>query len=164
GRVLREAGLEVGPGRVADAVTGLAQVDLSRRDDVYWTLRATLVSRHDELELFDRAFRAWFERAPLEQLPQPGPLGLTLPGREAGPAPARADLRRLRLDGGLRPRARPLPPGRGRRRRRRRGVRVRHATDPPHPRARDERSGRRTARRVRPRRRLVGRHAHRRLA
>ena len=54
-RVLREVGIEVGPGRVADAVRGLDAVDLTRHDDVYFTLRQTLVSRHDELELFDRA-------------------------------------------------------------------------------------------------------------
>jgi uncharacterized protein with von Willebrand factor type A (vWA) domain len=64
GRVLREAGLEVGPGRLADALTGLDLVDLTRQDDVYWTLRQTLVARHDDLEAFDRAFRAWFLRAP----------------------------------------------------------------------------------------------------
>src|SRR5207248_11402115 len=64
GRVLREAGLEVGPGRLADALTGLDLVDLTRRDDVYWTLRQTLVARHEDLEAFDRAFRAWFLRAP----------------------------------------------------------------------------------------------------
>ncbi len=64
GRVLREAGLEVGPGRVSDALHGLDAVDLSRRDDVYWTLRQTLVSRMEDLEAFDRAFSAWFLRAP----------------------------------------------------------------------------------------------------
>jgi hypothetical protein len=64
GRVLREAGLEVGPGRLADALSGLDQVDLSRQDDVYWTLRQTLVSRREDLEAFDAAFRAWFLRAP----------------------------------------------------------------------------------------------------
>ena len=45
GRVLREAGLEVGPGRVIDALHGLDAVELERRDDVYWALRQTLVSR-----------------------------------------------------------------------------------------------------------------------
>ena len=45
GRVLREGGLEVGPGRVSDALRGLDRVDLARQDDVYWTLRQTLVSR-----------------------------------------------------------------------------------------------------------------------
>ncbi len=65
GRVLREAGLEVGPGRVADALRGLDAVDLTRQEDVYFALRQTLVSRHDELDLFDRAFLAWFLRAPV---------------------------------------------------------------------------------------------------
>jgi uncharacterized protein with von Willebrand factor type A (vWA) domain len=64
GRVLREAGLEVGPGRVSDALHGLDAVDLARRADVYWTLRQTLVSRVDDLDAFDRAFAAWFLRAP----------------------------------------------------------------------------------------------------
>jgi uncharacterized protein len=68
GRVLREAGVEVGPGRIADALWGLAAVDLARRDDVYFALRQTLVSRHDELELFDRAFVAWFLRGPVAPL------------------------------------------------------------------------------------------------
>ncbi len=64
GRVLREAGLEVGPGRLCDALAGLDRVDLTRRDDVYWTLRQTLVARQEDLDAFDRAFRAWFLRAP----------------------------------------------------------------------------------------------------
>jgi uncharacterized protein with von Willebrand factor type A (vWA) domain len=65
GRVLREVGLEVGPGRVADALRGIGAVDLTRQEDVYFALRQTLVSRHDELDLFDRAFNAWFLRAPV---------------------------------------------------------------------------------------------------
>jgi hypothetical protein len=69
GRVLREAGLEIGPGRVVDALRALDAVDLARQDDVYFSLRQTLVSRHDELELFDRAFNAWFLRVPV--LPPP---------------------------------------------------------------------------------------------
>jgi uncharacterized protein len=69
GRVLREAGLEVGPGRVADALRGLDAVDLARHDDVYWTLRQTLVSRRDDVEAFDRAFDAWFLRAAVQQAP-----------------------------------------------------------------------------------------------
>ena len=68
GRVLREVGIEVGPGRVADAVRGLGAVDVTRQEDVYFALRQTLVSRHDELELFDRAFVAWFLRGPVAPL------------------------------------------------------------------------------------------------
>jgi len=66
GRVLHEGGVEVGPGRVQDALRGLDVVDLGSREDVYWALRQTLVSRQDDLEVFDRAFRAWFLRSPVE--------------------------------------------------------------------------------------------------
>jgi hypothetical protein len=62
--VLREAGLEVGPARVCDALSGLDRVQLGRRDDVYWTLRTTLVSRAEDIESFDRAFAAWFLASP----------------------------------------------------------------------------------------------------
>jgi uncharacterized protein with von Willebrand factor type A (vWA) domain len=65
GRVLREAGLEIGPGRIADALTALDEVRLTRQDDVYWALRTTLVTRFEELDPFDRAFNAWFLRAPV---------------------------------------------------------------------------------------------------
>src|SRR5207249_5591114 len=58
GRILREAGLEVGPGRISDALTGLDCLDIRNRDDVYWALRTTLVSRAEDLDSFDRAFAA----------------------------------------------------------------------------------------------------------
>jgi len=78
GRVLREVGIEVGPGRLQDALRGLDAVDLTSQPDVYFTLRQTLVARRDELDLFDRAFAAWFLRAPVEPagrgaVPQPPP-------------------------------------------------------------------------------------------
>jgi uncharacterized protein len=85
GRVLRAAGLEVGPGRVSDALRGLAVIDLRRQDDVYWTLRQTLASRVEDLETFDRAFRAWFLRAaaaprPAAPSPPHGPHRPVAPG------------------------------------------------------------------------------------
>jgi uncharacterized protein with von Willebrand factor type A (vWA) domain len=83
--------LEVGPGRLADALEGLDQVELASRDDVYWTLRATLVARHEDLESFDRAFSAWFLRAPVRppgRAPLPE-LGVALPKR----TPTRSDAR-----------------------------------------------------------------------
>ena len=73
GRVLREAGLEVGPGRVSDALRGLDAVELTRQDDVYWTLRQTLVSRADDVEAFDRAFHAWFLGAAVRPQAAPKP-------------------------------------------------------------------------------------------
>ena len=78
GRVLREAGLEVGPGRVADALTGLDHVDLTLQDDVYWTLRQTLVARAEDLDAFDRAFAAWFLRAPFALEHRSEPPGHTM--------------------------------------------------------------------------------------
>ena len=80
GRILREAGLEVGPGRMQDALLGLAAVDLTNRDDVYWALRCTIVSRRDDIEVFDAAFAAFWERAPRVVLQQrPIELGVELP-------------------------------------------------------------------------------------
>jgi uncharacterized protein with von Willebrand factor type A (vWA) domain len=96
GRVLREAGLEVGPGRVADALKGLDSVELARQDDVYWTLRQTLVSRREDIEPFDLAFHAWFLRAGADKTrgpakPQPRQ-GERRKGAVPGPGPE--------LDGG----------------------------------------------------------------
>jgi len=93
GRVLREVGIEVGPGRLQDALRGLDAVDLTSQPDVYFTLRQTLVARRDELHLFDRAFAAWFLRAPVEPagrgaVPQPPPSRkLASPLSEAGLSP-----------------------------------------------------------------------------
>jgi uncharacterized protein len=73
GRVLREAGLEVGPGRLADALQALEAVGISRQEDVYWALRATLVARQEDLEPFDRAFAAWFLGSAVAAPPRPRP-------------------------------------------------------------------------------------------
>lgn len=66
GRILREAGVEVGPGRIQDALRALDEIDLRRRDEVYAALACTLIARRDDLEIFDRAFRAWFEKDPTQ--------------------------------------------------------------------------------------------------
>jgi uncharacterized protein with von Willebrand factor type A (vWA) domain len=75
GRILREAGMEVGPGRLQDAMRGLALVDLADRDQVYHALRCTLVSRHDHLAVFDAAFLAFWEGEP-HRLGQPAPVAV----------------------------------------------------------------------------------------
>ena len=41
----------------------VAALDPSDRDDVYWAGRSCLVSRHEDLAAFDRAFRRWAGRA-----------------------------------------------------------------------------------------------------
>lgn len=60
GRGLQSGGLEVGPGRLRDAVFALTAVDPTARDDVYWALRCTLCSHRDHLEVFDGAFDAFW--------------------------------------------------------------------------------------------------------
>ena len=64
GRILREGGLEVGPGRLQDGLLALDSVRLDNRDEVYWALRCAIVSRRDDLEAFDAAFATFWERAP----------------------------------------------------------------------------------------------------
>ena len=89
GRILREAGVEVGPGRIQDALRALDAIDLRRRDEVYAALACTLVARRDDLELFDRAFRAWFEKDPTRnEGPRPD-LGTGIDERPQPPAPAK---------------------------------------------------------------------------
>ncbi len=74
-RVLRVAGLPIGPGRVVDALKAVSVVGIDRRDDLYWTLHAVFINRHDQQELFDQAFHVfWRNPRILERLQ-----GLLLP-------------------------------------------------------------------------------------
>ncbi len=60
GRILRAAGLPVGPDRVLDALKALEISGVGRRDDFYWTLAAVFLDRHDRLALFDQAFHMFW--------------------------------------------------------------------------------------------------------
>lgn len=64
GRALRAEGAEVGAARTQHALEALGAVDPAVRHDVYWALRATLVSSVDEIAVFDRAFGAFWEAEP----------------------------------------------------------------------------------------------------
>lgn len=55
-RILRIAGLPLGPGKSLLAVEALAAIDIRQRDDVYWALHAVCVERHSQSELFRAAF------------------------------------------------------------------------------------------------------------
>jgi uncharacterized protein len=61
-RLLRRTGLTVPVDSVMAFTDGLAVVGLDRRDDVYWSARATLVRRPEDLALFERAFAVFFDR------------------------------------------------------------------------------------------------------
>lgn len=70
-RVLREAGIPVGPGAVIDALDAAMSGSLRTRDDFYWTLHAVFVKRRDQREVFDQAFHVfWKKPKMLEQLMQ----------------------------------------------------------------------------------------------
>ena len=60
GRLLRGLGLEVHVGRLLDLTEALQYVDVSSRVDVYDTCRALLVHRHEDIEIFDAAFDAFW--------------------------------------------------------------------------------------------------------
>ncbi|HCP00397.1 MAG: VWA domain-containing protein [Alphaproteobacteria bacterium] len=59
-RVLRAAGLPVGPGKVIEAVNAVETVGLTHRDDFYWALHAVFVNRRDQREIFDQAFHVFW--------------------------------------------------------------------------------------------------------
>ncbi len=92
-RMLRYAGLPVGPGAVVDALAAVAAAGIRRRDDFGDALRAVLVKDPAEFRLFDQAFHICFRNPQLlERL-----LALLLPELErqhSGDAPDIA-IRRL---------------------------------------------------------------------
>lgn len=61
-RVLRGAGLDVPVGTTILFAEALGAVGVSSRESVYWAGRATLVSRPEDIELYDRSFAAWWDR------------------------------------------------------------------------------------------------------
>ena len=59
-RLLRRAGLRVGPGDTLDAQRAVAAIDIVQREEFYWALHAVLVRRHADHALFDEAFRLFW--------------------------------------------------------------------------------------------------------
>src|SRR5262245_35774386 len=63
-RLLRSAGLRIGPDRVVDCVKALEMAGAHefplRRDDWYWTMSAVLLSRNEQRPIFDQAFRIFW--------------------------------------------------------------------------------------------------------
>jgi len=68
-RVLRTAGLTIGPDRVLAAMSAVEAVGLERRGDVHAALSAVMIDRHEQQVIFDAAFDAfWRDPKLLEQL------------------------------------------------------------------------------------------------
>ena len=65
GRVLRQAGLPVGPGKILDAIEAVRAVGLENKQDFYWALHAVFVNRHNQVKLFDQAFHFYWRNPKL---------------------------------------------------------------------------------------------------
>jgi len=59
-RVLRAAGIPVGPDRVIDSLRALEVAGLRMREDFYWTLASLFLDRREQFELFDQAFHVFW--------------------------------------------------------------------------------------------------------
>jgi uncharacterized protein with von Willebrand factor type A (vWA) domain len=59
-RLLRAAGLAVGPGKVLDAITAVKIIGIGTREDFYWCLFSQFVNRYEQRELFDQAFHIFW--------------------------------------------------------------------------------------------------------
>jgi uncharacterized protein with von Willebrand factor type A (vWA) domain len=62
-RALRAAGLPVGPGAVIDALNALQVIEIGNRADVFETLQAIFVKRHEHALIFAQAFDLFFRAA-----------------------------------------------------------------------------------------------------
>ncbi|MDD7910502.1 VWA domain-containing protein [Pseudovibrio exalbescens] len=60
-RILRKAGMPIGPASVVDAVEAVEISGLSSRDDLYWTFHAVFVRKREHKPLFDEAFRIYWK-------------------------------------------------------------------------------------------------------
>jgi len=64
-RVLRSAGLPVGPGKVIEGIQAVEAIGIESREDFYWTLHAVFVNRRDQREIFDQAFHVFWRNPKL---------------------------------------------------------------------------------------------------
>ncbi len=60
-RVLRRAGLPVGPGKVLEALRAVEAVGFEHREDFYWAMHAVFVNRRDQRPVFDQAFHVFWK-------------------------------------------------------------------------------------------------------
>ena len=105
GRELRSAGLAVGSGDIVACCAALAALDPTDLVDLYWAGRTTMVSKRDDIAVYDEVFRRFFLGAasPAAGLIRVTPKAvaqvqgvLTVPAAEPGP-PGRSEQALLGL-------------------------------------------------------------------
>jgi len=83
-RALRAAGIPVGPGAVIDALNALRVIEIGNRADVFTTLEAIFVKRHEHALIFAQAFDLFLpRRRGLEAHAGFGAAAPITPGKEA---------------------------------------------------------------------------------
>lgn len=107
GRLLRRAGLPVGPGAVLLAIEAASAVGPSRREDFFWALASVFVKRREDLAIYTEAFETfWRDPFGQEQL-----LSLLLDQAKVETGRPPETSRRIR-EAWSAPQPRPLPPQR----------------------------------------------------
>lgn len=61
-RLLRAAGLRLGPASSIDALAAASAVDVLRREELFWALHSVLVRRPEDFDLFEQAFRLFWRK------------------------------------------------------------------------------------------------------
>lgn len=59
-RVLRAAGLPIGPAHIIDALRAVEVVGIEKREDFYWTLASVFLAKREHFEVFDQAFHIFW--------------------------------------------------------------------------------------------------------
>ncbi len=106
-RLLRRAGLPVGPADMLAASEAATRIDLGNRQQMRVALRATMIHRHEHQELFDQAF-AQFWRDP-ELVKAAAAIEMLAAGKAPPPEKAPPGSRRL-AEAMAKPREKPEPP------------------------------------------------------
>ncbi len=67
-RLLRRAGIPVGPGAVIDALSAVEIAGIGMRADFYWTLHSVLIKRHEHHAVFYEAFHRFWRRDQVDRV------------------------------------------------------------------------------------------------
>jgi hypothetical protein len=102
-RVLRAAGLPVGPGQVLDGIEAVQAAGIGRRSDFYWTLHSVFVTSRQQRALFDQAFHLFWRKPELiEQMMAMLLPEIAAPARPHDSAPAQTRVAEA-MFGGVEP-------------------------------------------------------------
>lgn len=103
-RLLRRAGIPVGPGSVIDALRAFELAGIGTRADFFWTLHSVLIKRHEHFPVFYESFHRFWQRDQVDRV-----LREMLPVTRTEGVKSRVAQRRVEEALGLQKRA-PKPP------------------------------------------------------